>query len=844
MINKLFTKYMHVLLATLLFSFTFCFFAPMEIYLTQSSSFWFSLGNVFQYSLIVTVLTFFVMFGIGIILKKYSHIYSVLIFIIAFALYIQGNFMQIEYGLLDGGGINWSEFHLWGVVNSIVWILILSVILTLNKLKPKLVQNIIMFFSISIVLVQITTLITVIAFSDSDEIVKKSESMLIRDEMLTLSQNENIIIFILDAFDRAIYDEYIQEHPSYKETIFENFTYFEDTLGGARRTKIALPYILTGVPFQTNQTYDEYLNSAYESSVLYDVLIKNNYKSGLYVNTDYAVSDYMRNNLSDHIVNLQNSEIGVSSPLTFIEDIYTLVSFRYFPHFLKQYFEIYTGDFNDSMGSSSFSGTPYTVDDAKFYENLISDKISLDTSDSNLFKVYHLLGPHGPYTLTEDAKRADETSQYEQISGNFKILEEFFSQMKELGIYDSSNIIIMADHGENVNYEANPILLVKESKDGHEYSVSNAPVSYSNLHPTLMSMVDGQLRDNTFFSDLDDQNIRYFYAESGGTVIEYSTDERNDSNYIFPTGKIFNMERPEIENVKYNTEYKLRGTGEGHAYIIEGESNVEPNYMWTDGDKLSMSIPLAEELKGGNVARITFNLISVFNDRQRVGISVNGEELGGYFLTKDRQFYFDVTPEQLNGNLINFTLTFPDAFMPSHETRTLALAIDSFFVTQVDEDNKEHLEIIDMNTPNLNALNKIDKSYQIVLSKEKEMENSAFNLKNWHLQNEDGIWTTENSSLTINMDNSHDIVLSINYIKLSESINTELIVNDVKVVDFPDMKSGKVEIEIPKELLNENGNQLIEISTPEAKSPIELNINNDVRVLGVFVNQISIETKE
>lgn len=63
------------------------------------------------------------------------------------------------------------------------------------------------------------------------------------------------------------------------------------------------------------------------------------------------------------------------------------------------------------------------------------------------------------------------------------ILEEYLNQLKELGVYDTSAVIITADHGD---VHESPVFFVKVPEERHEkITVNNAPVSHREFLPTL-----------------------------------------------------------------------------------------------------------------------------------------------------------------------------------------------------------------------------------------------------------------------------------------------------------------------------------------------------------------------
>lgn len=52
-------------------------------------------------------------------------------------------------------------------------------------------------------------------------------------------------------------------------------------------------------------------------------------------------------------------------------------------------------------------------------------------------------------------------------AGSLKMVGEYIEQLKKLGKYDSSTIIILADHGDG-DFSLNPIFLIKRKGESRE----------------------------------------------------------------------------------------------------------------------------------------------------------------------------------------------------------------------------------------------------------------------------------------------------------------------------------------------------------------------------------------
>lgn len=173
-----------------------------------------------------------------------------------------------------------------------------------------------------------------------------------------------------------------------------------------------------------------------------------------------------------------------------------------------------------------------TYNDLVFLNNLKKTKLSIDrdTDATGNFKFYHMYGAHPPYNMTEDLNPTEERQDYagmiSQAKGSMKIMFEYIDQLKSLGIYDDTTIIITADHGENYLYDPNkvnvladlelkkitsPILLVKDAGETWEgVKQSAAPVSHAELIASIINAVNPQItaKYGNTLTDIDESAER------------------------------------------------------------------------------------------------------------------------------------------------------------------------------------------------------------------------------------------------------------------------------------------------------------------------------------------------
>ena len=153
--------------------------------------------------------------------------------------------------------------------------------------------------------------------------------------------------------------------------------------------------------------------------------------------------------------------------------------------------------------------------DADFYLELCEQGMVVDSQMQHAMHIYHLYGAHSPYYLTEDATLDYDSNPIAQWKGCLKIVYKYLEQLRVKGLYDTTSIIIMADHGLNrsqrvamdewkllVTDESNPIFFVKgKNQKQEQLLIKNEEVSHDDFFGTVMKLID-------------EENDRYGYSNS------------------------------------------------------------------------------------------------------------------------------------------------------------------------------------------------------------------------------------------------------------------------------------------------------------------------------------------
>lgn len=509
-----------------------------ELYFNNSGEFWFTFGQMAGTVLPAFAAAVVVLLLIGLVLpSRIRYIYLVLLFAVGIAMYIQGNILRTDFGLLNGEDIPWEEFSTDNTISIIMWFVVIVGVLLFALLKKRLFCSVMPYVSMGICLVLTITLISVGLPNLGQE--KKAQGVLTKKGEFELSEKENTVVFLLDAMDIAYTQSYFESHPEAIEML-DGFTLFSNTVGAYGYTMTAVPHILTGQAYLNEQPYSEYLEEAYAQSPLFDTLEKRDYEIFVYDN-EALLSGF------EQFHNFETVESYINDKIGFVSDLSKLVAFRYAPQPMKKQFEAYSTVLNPYRTTMATHSQYPAYNDPEFYLDLKAQGLSVE-KERPTFHYYHMFGAHPPFTMDENGDYLQNSDRQKQISGVWHIVLEYIEQMKKRGVYDSSNIVILSDHGYG-SVQMFPTLMIKRVYDVGDMKISNAPISYlENLMPTLLDLVDGDEvtdKKNAFLVPEDYDETRYGYVSMYRDGLKnyyftlYEADVNKDKETVLLNGKVY-----------------------------------------------------------------------------------------------------------------------------------------------------------------------------------------------------------------------------------------------------------------------------------------------------------------
>lgn len=551
-------KRIRLVLVSIFCIFTILIYAPLEMYLTNINEFWFDLS---QFWFVVALIG-----GGGLIIlillgwkmpPLISDIYIATIFGFSVMMYVQANFINMDMGVLNGGSIDWATYRIKFLLNFGLWILTICLSLFVMSRYRNIFNKIVKYFSICITLIHASTLIVLLLTCKPDVEKGQISKYVSAKDIYELSEEENVIVFLMDMFDERYFDELLEMEPGLAEE-FEGFTHYTNSTGNYSTTAYSIGTLLTGQYIKnTEDTFYKEINKLYDKTILFDKLLDNGYELDIYTYASFIPSE-LRNACDNYI----EGGDRISNYVTFSKYLYSLVASRYLPDFVKQHMWL-VGDEFDSLCVRTGEADAQSFDNVLFYENLIKEGISTQNNNKN-FKFIHLNGVHYPYEMDENVERveANAVSYIRCARGVVKILEEYMDGMKQVGVYDNSTIIILADHGYYWDgVITNPILLVKPKQSVGTMKTSSAPVSQQDFHASIMTYaeLDESNEYGRAYSEIDESEMRerffyQYYLQEGADegkyrLIEYSIDsEGNERKNFHLTGVEYSVEGETVDH--------------------------------------------------------------------------------------------------------------------------------------------------------------------------------------------------------------------------------------------------------------------------------------------------------
>ena len=689
---------------TLLLVITFVVFCPSSLFLANIDEFAISYSKVLPVilaaALLVTITCFI---GAALIWnERLCRHYRALIGSVALGFYVQSNFLNPDMPELNGTEVNWSDFMLPGVISIAVWLIFVVGFQVLTAWKYDKFEKVSKYLSYFISAVQLVTLVVLILTTPKSS---ASNVVLTKEDVFTVGSKENVIVFVLDSMGGEYLEENINRHEEL-ETSLSDFTFFRNAIAGGAYTAVGMPVLLTGIEFDpTYRGYEPYLQEAWADTTIYEDLAVQGYDIRILTDGRYMA------NVSDEVIKNAYS-IGdtfyISDYTGFAKDLYQFVGIYTMPQFLKPYFWMYTEEITSAITATneeerSFTGEEsvadgevYKFDDIAFYQDM--KETGLEATYDNAYRIYHIFGPHAPFTMNENIEYVGEDVATEegQLLGSMKIVFSYIDQLKELGVYDNSTIIITADHGRSGadGIQQNPALLIKQPGESHPLEYNDAPVHFRNVVATVArAALDDYTSYGPSVYDIDEKSdVERLHTVAEPVKVQRYGEDENDQpfmRFVMPQDAtdedgIMPYQPENINKVDYSVGDRI-DFGEESTYTESLNYRIyKENNIGITSNEFSMHLNL-QNYNGGDL-EFKFSYSKVYNDEQRMKIYASGELISDLTCRSEnigQDFIVTIPKERIKENALPIRVVFYNAVTPKQigegdDTRVLSVGFDYF----------------------------------------------------------------------------------------------------------------------------------------------------------------------
>lgn len=481
---------LHFLPAFFSLVFTLFIFGPIDIYLNNIEEF---TPNLVTLEIIPLLLLFGVLSSVVLscwfACLFYRKSFSWALFCtvaVSLCFYLQGTYLNKNLTTIDGRTDAVPRSAV--LLNLVVWLLIVAGILLFTKKITILRETIWYLVPLWIVLVQlIAGVYAVISTPKTTDVSAIPEHMAFStDEMLTVSEEENIIVIILDYFSNQYVPIILERYPDALDCLHD-FTFYTNDDTVYMSTIPSIPHFLTGRPVNPEVTVDEWYHEIWnsqETNSFYSLLRNAGYKA--YAFTNAVATPELSVGSFENVVTQRVTDVSFHR-LALCGNLFEVSLYRYLPVLLRHPYWILArsmgSNYTETCEPQERYENPYT--NPGFSNALWEYGLSVDGS-SKRYVFIHLEGMH-EHTVDASGREKQNSSMAENGRGCFAIMQEYLDQLRALGVYDLSTIIITADHGDFFK-DSQPICFVKrvgETRDEMAYSA--APVSENDYMATILA---------------------------------------------------------------------------------------------------------------------------------------------------------------------------------------------------------------------------------------------------------------------------------------------------------------------------------------------------------------------
>lgn len=552
-------------------AFALCIYAPLELFFLNRGEFWFDLVDMTKVILLSFVLALLLLLIPYVFINNEKRkIVTVIISTLTFCVYLQGNFIGIKVGVMNGADIAWRQYLPKMIFNLLIWLCAIIVGLISYAKKTKLF-NIFIYVSGIVFGIQLITISVLLFQNITENNPNTRQTVAFTDKGLyTTDTEDNTLVFVLDMFDAEYFDSILANEPEWAD-ILNGFILYDNYTGTYSTTSYSMAHLYTGEMFYNEIPQKEWVDSFADRRIYVDELLDFGYSVYYYSTIPGVIPDRFINIAG----NYYDGECRVSNYMTLAYNMYGLVAFKYLPDGFKPLLW-FDGDEFEALRECEDANV-YMSDNARFRDGM-KNSLWEETSEKTIRYIY-TTGSHYPYRIDRNGRdvHIGEVNAVECARGVLKIVNDYLDHLREAGTYDNTSIIITADHGYYWDGTLqSPVMMIKPKGSTGRLQISNAPVCQADFGATILELSGienyAEYGESILHITENSSRERMFYQyylsegsdEGNYRLIEYSVDSNGRRREDFElTGKEYKSDGELIDHYMYCETCK-QGRAEEH----------------------------------------------------------------------------------------------------------------------------------------------------------------------------------------------------------------------------------------------------------------------------------------
>ena len=342
------------------------------------------------------------------------------------------------------------------------------------------------------------------------------DNMQVDNNFISLSSTEkNVLLITLDGFSIGMVEYFFTNQQIEPELTdwAKNFTFYDNVMNLGGFTMSSMPNLYGGEKFHPAQQFtDMYYNKMFDSKNIEYCIYR-----------EYALSSFQKDIKNYAQISRPTVKNGLHNT-----PFLTATLYRHIPYFLRQ---VIASDYAWKLKNTN----PWFRNSENSNEGIV---ITVAPSKSKIGIIFTELthvpwrSKNSPITLDQAKTTADlDLILKHNTRDAFIYITDLINQLKELGIYDNTKIIINSDHGTHTYVRTNLIVSYKDEKK----LIIDTPVF---MVKDFNSRSDKMLKDNRFLALTDTRGI-----------IENALGKYDLPDYtkILPPKRVFNILYPPME---------------------------------------------------------------------------------------------------------------------------------------------------------------------------------------------------------------------------------------------------------------------------------------------------------